>query len=161
MTDDDHRRSLMRRLAILAGLSAALLAPAAARADKPAPGAHEHPAHPAKPAASTPQNASQMCRAERGTTDATRAAFRTKYGTNHNGANAYGKCVSAQAKALRPMDSEEEQAEVDAAQTCNTERGTTADSRAAFADKYGTGRHNRNAFGRCVSATAKSSDSGS
>ena len=149
----------MRRLAILAGLSAALLVPAAARADKPAPGAHQHPAHPAKPAASTHQNASQMCRAERGTTDATREAFRTKYGTNHNGANAFGKCVSAQAKALRPMDSGEEQAHVNAAKACDTERGTTADSRSAFADKYGTGRHNRNAFGRCVSATAKSSDS--
>jgi hypothetical protein len=148
MTDDDHRRRLMRRLAILAGLSAALLAPAAARADKPAPGG-------------THQNASQMCRAERGTTDATRAAFRTKYGTNHNGANAFGKCVSAQAKALRSMDSGEEQARVNAAKACDSERGTTADSRAAFADKYGTGRHNRNAFGRCVSATAKSSGAGS
>ena len=147
----------MRRLAILAGLSAALLAPAAARADKPAPGAHQHPAHPAKPAASTHQNASQMCRAERGTADATREAFRTKYGTNHNGANAFGKCVSAQAKALKPMDSGEEQERVAAAKTCDTERGTTAESRAAFADKYGTGRHNRNAFGRCVSAAAKSS----
>ena len=150
----------MRRLAILAGLSAALLAPAAARADKPAPGSHQHATH----AAGTHQNASQICRAERGTEDATQAAFRTKYGTNHNGANAFGKCVSAQAKALRPMDSSEEQARVNAAKACDTERGTTADSRAAFADKYGTGRHNRNAFGRCVSATAKSTgdeDSGS
>jgi len=148
----------MHRLAILAGLTAALLVPAtAARADKPAPGTHQHPA------ASTHQNAAQMCRAERGTTDATRTAFRTKYGTNHNGANAFGKCVSTQAKALRPMDSEDEQAEVHAAKACDTERGTTADSRAAFADKYGTG-HKRNAFGRCVSAGAKASgdeDSGS
>ena len=146
----------MRRLAILAGLSAALVAPAAARADKPAPGDHQHGSHAAKAAASTHQNASQVCRAERGTTDATRTAFRAKYGTNHNGANAFGKCVSATAKTLRPMDSAEETEQVNAAKTCNTERGTTADSRAAFADKYGTGRHNRNAFGRCVSATAKS-----
>ena len=148
----------MRRLAILAGLSAALLAPAAARADKPAPGAHQHPAHAANPAASTHQNASQMCRAERGTEDATQAAFRTKYGTNHNGANAFGKCVSAQTKTLRPMNGDQEQSEVGAAQACNAERGTTADSRTAFADKYGTGAHKRNAFGRCVSATAKSSE---
>ena len=145
----------MRRIAILAGLSAALLAPAAASADKPVPG-HQHPSHAAKPAASTHQNASQMCRAERGTTDATQTAFRTKYGTSHNGANAFGKCVSATAKALRPMDSTDEQAEVNAAKTCDSERGTTADSRAAFADKYGTGHHKRNAFGRCVSATANS-----
>jgi hypothetical protein len=159
MTDDDHGRRLMRRLAILAGLSAALLVPAAAQADKPAPG-HEHAAH----AAGTHQNASQICRAERGTEDATQAAFRAKYGTNHNGANAFGKCVSAQTKTLRPMDGSEEQARVNAAKACNTERGTTADSRAAFADKYGTGARKRNAFGRCVSATAKSTgdeDSGS
>src|SRR4051812_47330421 len=160
MTDDDHRRRLMRRLAILAGLSAALLAPAAARADKPAPG-HQHPSHAAKPAASTHQNASQICRAERGTTDATQSAFRTKYGTNHNGANAFGKCVSAEAKTLRPMDSGDEQAQVSAAKACDTERGTAADTRAAFADKYGSGPHKRNAFGRCVSTTADSSGSGS
>jgi hypothetical protein len=145
----------MRRLAILAGLTVALLAPAAARADKPpAPSAHQHGAH---AAASTHQNASQMCRAERGTTDATRAAFRTKYGTNHNGANAFGKCVSARAKALRQMKAQQQKAAVDAAKACNAERGTTADTRAAFAAKYGTGPHKRNAFGRCVSATAKSS----
>src|SRR4051794_193663 len=147
MTDDDHRRRLMRTLAVLAGLSAALLAPAAARADKPAPGTH--------------QNASQICRAERGTTDATQAAFRTKYGTNHNGANAFGKCVSAEAKTLRSMDSAEERAEVSAAKACDTERGTTADTRAAFAAKYGSGPHKRNAFGRCVSTTADSSGPGS
>ena len=153
----------MRRLAILTGLTAALLLPAtAAQANKPAPGAHQHGAHAGNAATSTHQNAAQMCRAERGTEEATETAFRTKYGTNNNGANAFGKCVSTQAKALRPMDTQEEQAEVNAAQACNTERGTTADSRAAFADKYGTGRHKRNAFGRCVSATAKSTgDEGS
>lgn len=148
----------MRRLATLAGLTAALLVPAAAaRADKPpAPGGHQHGAHAAKPAASTHQNASQICRAERGTTDATREAFRTRYGANHNGANAFGKCVSAQAGTLHGMSDQQEQAKVNAAKACDTERGTTADSRASFADKYGTGRHKRNAFGRCVSATAKS-----
>ena len=146
----------MRRLAILTGLTAALLLPAAAaQADKPAPGAHQHAG---KHAASTHQNAAQMCRAERGTEDATRAAFRTKYGTNHSGANAFGKCVSTQAKALRQMDDTQEQAEVNAAKACNTERGSTADSRAAFAEKYGTGHHMRNAFGRCVSATASSTE---
>ena len=103
MTDDDHGRRSMRRLAILAGLTAALLAPAAARADKPAPGAHEHAAHAAHPATGahqnaahaggTHQNAAQMCRAERGAASATEDAFRSKYGTNHNGANAFGKCA--------------------------------------------------------------------
>jgi hypothetical protein len=149
----------MRRLATLAALTAALLVPvSAAGADKPAPGGRQHSSHATQPAASAHQTASQICRAERGATDATRAAFRTKYGTNHNGANAFGKCVSAQAKALRDMDSQDEQAEVNAANACDTERGTTADSGAAFAAKYGTGRHKRNAFGRCVSATVKSTE---
>jgi hypothetical protein len=146
----------MRRLVTLAGLTAALLVPAAAaRADKPpTPNGHGHGnGHAVKPEKSIRQNASQICRAERGTTDATRAAFRTKYGTNHNGANAFGKCVSSQTKALRGMSGEQKQAKVNAAKACSTERGTTADTRAAFADKYGTGPHNRNAFGRCVSAT--------
>ena len=61
-----------------------------------------------------------------------------------------------EATLLSGRDTALKGAQVNAAKTCNTERGTTADSRAAFADKYGTGRHNRNAFGRCVSATAKS-----
>lgn len=38
----------------------------------------------------------QLCRAERA---ADPAAFRTKYGTNRNKANAFGKCVSQHAKA--------------------------------------------------------------
>jgi hypothetical protein len=41
-------------------------------------------------------NAAKTCKAER-TADA--AAFTTKYGTNKNGKNAFGKCVSKQAKA--------------------------------------------------------------
>jgi hypothetical protein len=158
MSDEDHRRRTMRRLAILAGLTAALLAPTAARADKPAPGAAHGAAHAAQPTGSERQNAARMCRAERGTADATRAAFAAKYGTNHNGANAFGKCVSAQAKTLVQMDDTDVEAEVSAAKTCDQERGTTADSRAAFADKYGTNRHKRNAFGRCVSATASASE---
>jgi hypothetical protein len=148
--DEDQWRRSMRRLAILAGLTAALLAPAAARADKPT-GAHDD-------AAGARQSASQMCRAERGTTDATREAFRTKYGTNRNGANSFGKCVSAQAKALKQDDQTEVKAAVSAAKQCDDERGTSGDSRAAFAGKYGTGRHKRNAFGRCVSATAKATE---
>ncbi len=41
-------------------------------------------------------NAAKACRAER-STDA--AAFKAKHGTNHNKSNAFGKCVSAKAKA--------------------------------------------------------------
>ena len=41
-------------------------------------------------------NAAKTCRAEQ-TQDA--AAFKSKYGTNANKSNAFGKCVSAHAKA--------------------------------------------------------------
>ena len=42
--------------------------------------------------------ASKMCKAERGTTAATIAAFNEKYGTNKNKKNAFGKCVSKLSK---------------------------------------------------------------
>ena len=41
-------------------------------------------------------NPAQACKKLR--TDMGTVAFRLKYGTNHNGANAYGKCVSAMAR---------------------------------------------------------------
>jgi hypothetical protein len=44
-------------------------------------------------------NAAKSCKAERGTTLATRTDFGTKYGTNANKKNAFGKCVSQKAKS--------------------------------------------------------------
>jgi len=43
-------------------------------------------------------NASKKCKAERGTTAASIAAFAMKHGTNNNKKNAHGKCVSKSAK---------------------------------------------------------------
>ena len=43
-------------------------------------------------------NASKKCKAERGTTAASIAAFNEKYGTNKNKKNGFGKCVSKYAK---------------------------------------------------------------
>jgi hypothetical protein len=60
----------------------------------------------AKPSEGDRVNAAQECRAERGDSDATREAFRVKYGTNKSKRNAFGKCVSQTAKA---MHDEEEQ----------------------------------------------------
>ncbi len=45
------------------------------------------------------ENAAKKCKAERGTTAQTIEAFKQKYGTNKNKANAFGKCVSKLAKA--------------------------------------------------------------
>jgi hypothetical protein len=76
-------------------------------------------------------NAAKECRAEQGTTDATRQAFAQKYGTNENDANAFGKCVSARARA------EESQRK--------------AARRACAARKHGKGH----AYGRCVKSKQK------
>jgi hypothetical protein len=48
---------------------------------------------------SADKNAAKLCKAERGTTAQTIGAFKQKYGTNKNKANAFGKCVSQLAKA--------------------------------------------------------------
>jgi hypothetical protein len=126
----------MRKMIMLLGVAGAFAAPVTARADT-------------QP---DTQKAAQACRSERGTTDATREAFRAKYGTNKHGRNAFGKCVSATAKR---QTAEQEQAEANAPQACRAEEGTTPDSKAAFQQKYGTNKNGRNAFGKCVSAKAR------
>ncbi len=128
----------MRRTIMLLGLTGALAAPVAARADTPTP--------------ADTQQAQKECRFERGTTDATREAFRVKYGTNKNGKNAFGKCVSATAKQ---QSAERTMAEANAPQACRAEEGTTPESKAAFQQKYGTNKNGKNAFGKCVSAKAQ------
>jgi hypothetical protein len=100
-------------------------------------------------------NAARECREERGDTDESREAFRARYGTNANGRNAFGKCVSQKAKAQRAEQDEEDAEEAEerknAAQECDAERGDTPESRKAFEDTYGSNRNKRNAFGKCVS----------
>jgi hypothetical protein len=105
-------------------------------------------------------SASESCRAERGTTSESRAAFEAKYGTGKNKKNAFGKCVSQAAKAAKAAadgkDAEQIADRKRAAKQCAEERGTTSESRAAFAKKYGTNANRANAFGKCVSTVAKS-----
>jgi hypothetical protein len=99
------------------------------------------------------KNAAKECAAERAEN---REAFTEKYGTNRNKRNAFGKCVSAKAKAKKAEVDAEDAEEVadfkNAAKECAAER---AKGRDAFAEKYGTNENNRNAFGKCVSKTAK------
>jgi hypothetical protein len=110
----------------------------------------------AQQAAAAQTNAAKTCKAERGTTNESRAAFKAKYGEKGNG---IGKCVSQEAKKNRAEAEKQEKAEdqnrVSAAKQCKTERGTTTESKNAFAAKYGTNKNKRNAFGKCVSKTAK------
>ena len=45
------------------------------------------------------KNAAAACDAQRGTTTESRTAFESQWGTNSNDSNAFGKCVSAGARA--------------------------------------------------------------
>jgi hypothetical protein len=114
-----------------------------------------------KPEAREATNSAQKdCRAERDELGVD--AFRDKYGTNgkegKNGhhKNAFGKCVSSHVKADL---AEDRQDTINAAKECKAERDDIGVQ--AFQDKYGTNGkegkngHHKNAFGKCVSLTAK------
>jgi hypothetical protein len=103
----------------------------------------------AKPTTTDKTNAAKECRAERGSTSASREAFRVKYGTNKNGKNAFGKCVSRRSKS---EEAQREGAAKNAAKACKAERDADP---AAFAAKYGTNKNKTNAYGKCVSGKAK------
>jgi hypothetical protein len=104
----------------------------------------------AKPDQTDRSNAAQECRSERGDSAATREAFRVKYGTNANGRNAFGKCVSRRA---RDEHQEGEAAHANASKQCKAEAKEIG--AAAFAAKYGSGKKGANAHGKCVSAKAR------
>jgi len=104
----------------------------------------------AKPSSADRTNAAQECRAELGDSAATREAFRVKYGTNANGRNAFGKCVSTRA---RDEEQEGEAAKANASKQCEAEAEQLG--AVAFAAKYGSGKKGANAHGKCVSAKAK------
>ena len=104
------------------------------------------------------KNAAKQCKAEQA--DPNFAAthdgktFEQVYGTNKNGNNAYGKCVSQKAKANKAKADAQDKAAVNAAKTCRAEQKLDP---VAFKNKYGTNENKANAFGKCVSKTAKSS----
>jgi hypothetical protein len=101
-------------------------------------------------------NAARTCRELQGTTPQSREAFRNEWGTNHNKRNAFGKCVSHHARQNKDDMDDADQNKVNAARACREEQGTTPQSREAFRNKWGTNHNKRNAFGKCVSSTAKS-----
>jgi len=118
-----------------------------------------HAADEAKEEQNAHTNAARECREQRGTTTESRQAFNELYGTNENDKNAFGKCVSQKAKAKEKAADAEDQQEAtefkNAAKECDGERGDTDESRAAFAELYGTNANNKNAFGKCVSQKAR------
>lgn len=72
------------------------------------------------------------------------------YGTGKHGKNAFGRCVSASVQA---SSTAEEQATPNPARTCRAAR--TSMGTAAFGQLYGTNANKSNAFGKCVSKTAR------
>ena len=98
--------------------------------------------------ATAAKNAAMECKVERGTTPESIAAFEKTYGTNGNGKNAFGKCVSG--KATDAVEAHQD-ATINAAKKCKSMR---ASNRAGFDTAYGT---KKNAFGKCVSKQTQGS----
>ncbi len=107
------------------------------------------------------KNAAKLCKAERAMPESEfRAAnggksFAELYGTNANGRNAYGKCVSTKARLLKRQADERDRASRNAAQSCREEQRLDEEG---FRQRYGTNRNRRNAFGKCVSQRAREGD---
>ena len=99
------------------------------------------------------KNAAKTCKAQQSSDP---SGFATQWGTKKN---AYGKCVSATARAneqqAAQQQTQDDQNTVNAAKTCKAQRKNDA---AGFATQWGT---KKNAFGKCVSTTAKHHGQGS
>jgi hypothetical protein len=78
-------------------------------------------------------------------------SFDQYYGTPPAYKNAFGKCVSTAASANAKV---EQSGRVNPAQTCQSIRSQLG--KALFNKTYGTNANDQNAFGKCVSSTAKS-----
>jgi hypothetical protein len=85
------------------------------------------------------------CKTLRGSTDATREAFRTRF-------RSFAACVR---KTAVEEAKEEQSAHTNAAKECKAERQLDPE---AFTEAYGTGPKGRNAFGKCVSRKAKAKE---
>lgn len=99
--------------------------------------------------------AEKQCRQER--TALGTSTFDKTYGTNGNGKNAFGRCVSHR---TQQNQSTQTSSAIDAAKTCRAERSDSSFASShngkTFGQFYGTG-NGHNAFGKCVSSHARSS----
>jgi hypothetical protein len=103
----------------------------------------------AKPDASDKRAAIAQCKTERGKSKATRRAFKAKY-------HSFSRCIHQNAAEEH---AEKKVALRNAARECKAERAD-ADFPAShdgksFEQVYGTGKHGRNAYGKCVSSKAR------
>jgi hypothetical protein len=109
------------------------------------------------------KNAAKQCKAERSDPGFAAAhenkTFEEFYGTNKNGKNAYGKCVSTKAKEKKAEMDAADRGETrefkNAAKQCAAERAETGVE--AFEADYGTNPNGRNAFGKCVASKTQES----
>jgi hypothetical protein len=103
----------------------------------------------AKPDASDKRAAIAQCKTERGKSKATRRAFKAKY-------RSFSRCMRQNAAEEH---AEKKAALRKAARECKAERAD-ADFPAShdgksFEQVYGSGKHGRNAYGKCVSSKAR------
>src|SRR3982751_2196909 len=103
----------------------------------------------AKPDASDKRAAIAQCKTERGKSKATRRAFKAKY-------HSFSRCIHQNAAEEH---AEKKAARRNAARECKAERAD-ADFPAShdgksFEQVYGSGKHGRNAYGKCVSSKAR------
>ena len=102
---------------------------------------------------------SQKAREEHSERHAARRAAKKECKAQGLRGKAYGRCVSRAAKKHKAAEDKQDRTEVakqqNAAKKCAAER--EAMGREEFDRKYGTNKNRRNAFGKCVSQTARSS----
>jgi hypothetical protein len=166
----------MKKLMLAAALSVAVIAPATAAAQDPNPADFKNAAKFCKEFRDgsgkanfvtmfgTKKNAYGKCVSQTAKKDAAEDATQAKQARSQaveecravktpGSKNAFGKCVSEKAKAKKAeADAEDEAQEddkVNAAQSCKADKKADA---TAFGAEWGT---KKNAFGKCVSATAK------
>jgi hypothetical protein len=99
--------------------------------------------------------AQKQCRQERASMG--EATFDKTYGTNKNGKNAFGKCVSHRSSQDQ---SAQQSSQTSAEKTCRSEQNdsnfSSSHNGETFDQFYGSGNAH-NAFGKCVSSHARSS----
>ena len=144
----------MTRMLTIAAALLALAVPAALAAPPADQGQPASPGNSASaPGQQATKNAAKKCKDLRKNQA---SSFATLYGTKPN---AFGKCVSAQAKLESETETEAtEDAQDNAAKACKKERDADP---AAFTKKYAPVNHpnGANAFGKCVSKLAKAQTS--
>jgi hypothetical protein len=136
-----------RRITLGAATLALAVAPAAAVGHGHSSATGTNPA--------SQSTAEKQCRQERDTMGTT--TFKQAYGTNKNRSNAFGKCVSHR----QHQDSTDvNSARTSAEKSCSSEQSdpsfASAHNGDSFAQFYGSGKHGKDAFGKCVSTQTES-----